>query len=70
MVGGQEAGGRVQGAGGRGPAAQQLGKYLFHSGKFFSKTLRLKLLLKSYLTALTACEASFNLFFTVYEICC
>ena len=73
-------GGRGQGVGGRGAAAPQLGKYSFHSGKFFSKTIRVKLYLttmendfshsekhsKRYLTALTACEASFNLFSMVY----
>ena len=51
---------------GQGVAAPQFGKYSFYSGKFFSKTLRVKLLLKGYLTALTACEASFKLFSMVY----
>ena len=73
-------GGRGQGGRGQGAAATQLGEYSFHSGKFFSKTIRVKLLFnyntndfshsekqsKSYLTALTACEASFNLFSMVY----
>ena len=52
--------------GGRGLQSPQLVKCSIHSGKFFSKTLRVKLLSKSHLTALTACEASFNLFSTVY----
>ena len=51
---------------GQGGCSPQSGKYSFHSDKFFSKTLRIKLFSKSYLTALTACEASFNLFSMVY----